>query len=140
MNYNFYLFSNLAEVKCQDIKDISEYDYKFDKLVELYEEYNKSSYPTNINLSDYDAMCLFFNDREDIKNIQKFKTEIAELKWRISCMNDDANVINNLLHNRNNIDVKEMIKSRFFNIEIAANLKDRECFRWLVNNKSFFDK
>lgn len=140
MNYNLYLFSKLADENCPEVGELYEIDLKWEVLNKLYSEYERSPYPTRMHLSDHDAMYLWMQDRKDKKIVDNLYKEIKELKWRISCMIDDANLLyRKAKENSNSPNTIDIITMAESNIAIASDLDDPECLKWKVNGKNFDD-
>ena len=141
MKYNLYLFSKLAEENCPEMKEVYEIGLKWEVLKELYYEYEESPYPTRLSLSDHDAMYLWMQDRKDRKIADNLAETIKELKWRISCIVEDANDLYRTAKENLNIEspsvADEIISRAYLNIEIATDLNNNECLKWKVYGKNF---
>lgn len=139
MEYEFYLFSKLAEIKCSDVMKVSEYDLRFDVIKELYWEYSESNERLNTKIGTYESIILFLDRKENSKIINRLHDEIRELKWRISAIVEDVEDIKRLnkANNTNNTIDLDLYDTYYSNIDVAADLNDKECLRWRINGSYY---
>jgi hypothetical protein len=139
MNYNLFLFSKLADGNLDEYKKVYEIDLKWDKLQELYKDYEVSRFPAMLKYSDHDAMLLWMQERNNKSTIDLLADKVHELKWRLACIKDDAYEAMLKIRKINTIDdeTQDSIDRCFLDIEIALDLHSNECFTWTVSGKQF---
>lgn len=139
MNYNLFLFSALADCNLDEYKNTYEIDLRWEKLQELYKEYEVSKFPTMLKYSDHDAMLLWMQERNNKSTIDILADKVNELKWRLACVEAETSDLVRCTRKTSVItdDVQETIDRIALNIEIALDLHSNECFTWGLNGKTF---
>lgn len=80
-NYDFFLFCKIAKYKIEGLSQLSS-DIEFKKLVDLFNQYNKSHF-TNITKSKISCIEAFFNQNQKQSFISNMRI-ILDLNSQIS--------------------------------------------------------